>query len=35
MKKYKISLMIAVAALMVACATNPFTGKKTMAIVPK
>lgn len=33
MKKYKIGVMLGVGALMVACATNPFTGKKTMALV--
>ncbi|RRJ90090.1 M48 family peptidase [Paenimyroides tangerinum] len=33
MKNYKIALMLFVGALMIGCATNPFTGKKTMALV--
>ena len=34
MKINKIIIAIGVAILIVACATNPFTGKKTMALVP-
>lgn len=30
----KVLVLCSVAALMLACATNPFTGKKTMAFVP-
>lgn len=33
MKKYKVGSVLFVATLLVACATNPFTGKKTMALV--
>lgn len=33
MKNYKIALVLLVGALMIGCATNPFTGKKTMALV--
>lgn len=34
MKSKKFIACIGVAALVVACATNPFTGKKTLALVP-
>lgn len=34
MKRYKIILGFVMALLIVACATNPFTGKKTIALVP-
>ncbi|WP_372754552.1 M48 family metallopeptidase [Mariniflexile sp.] len=34
MKLKNALLIITAAGLMVACATNPFTGKKTMALVP-
>lgn len=34
MKIKNILLMVGVAALIGSCATNPFTGKKTMALVP-
>lgn len=34
MKLKNIFLFIGVVALCIACATNPFTGKKTMALVP-
>ncbi|WP_177764548.1 M48 family metallopeptidase [Flavobacterium sp. I3-2] len=33
MKNYKITLMLLLGTLMIGCATNPFTGKKTMALV--
>ena len=34
MKNYKIASILLTGILMVGCATNPFTGKKTMALVP-
>ncbi|GAB1858316.1 M48 family metallopeptidase [Flavobacteriaceae bacterium MHTCC 0001] len=34
MKVKHISLILVVAAIIIACTTNPFTGKKTMAFVP-
>jgi len=33
MKKCKVGSVLFVATLLIACATNPFTGKKTMALV--
>ncbi len=34
MKKYSIIASIGIVALTICCATNPFTGQKTMALVP-
>ena len=34
MKVNKTILLLAIAVFVLACATNPFTGKKTMALVP-
>ncbi len=34
MKQHKIIVGFGVALLLIACATNPFTGKKTIALVP-